>query len=146
MITVYKKFFLMLGVTVLLCISASVVWGEDYSNLVERPLYSNVYYKKFSDVPFTGKVTGLQKGYLKNGVRHGLWIAYWDNGQLRYKGNYKNGKSHGEHVAYYQNGQLRLKGKYVNGKREGYFQDYDIKGSLDLRTSGTYKNDEKISN
>ena len=28
MIAVYKKFFLMLGVTVLLCISASVVWSE----------------------------------------------------------------------------------------------------------------------
>ena len=28
MIAVYKKFFLMLGVTVLLCLSASVVWSE----------------------------------------------------------------------------------------------------------------------
>ena len=30
MITVYKKFFLMLGVTVLLCLSASVVWSKEY--------------------------------------------------------------------------------------------------------------------
>ena len=30
MIAVYKKFFLMLGVTVLLCLSASVVWSADF--------------------------------------------------------------------------------------------------------------------
>jgi len=35
MITVYKKFFLMLGVTVLLCLSASVVWSETMDDLKE---------------------------------------------------------------------------------------------------------------
>jgi TPR repeat protein len=30
MIEIYKKFFLMLGVTVLICLSASVVWSNDY--------------------------------------------------------------------------------------------------------------------
>ena len=54
-ITVYKKFFLMLGVTILLCLSASVVWSENIDDLVKR---NGVYYKKFSDVPFNGKVDG----------------------------------------------------------------------------------------
>ena len=30
MIAVYKKFFLMLGVTALLCLSTSVVWSKEY--------------------------------------------------------------------------------------------------------------------
>ena len=35
MIAVYKKLLLMLGVTVLLCLSASVVWSETMSGLVK---------------------------------------------------------------------------------------------------------------
>ena len=66
MIKVYKKFFLMLGVTVLLCISASVVWSETWDDLVER---NGLYYKKFTDVPFTGKVDGQYNGSIKNGKK-----------------------------------------------------------------------------
>ena len=33
MIAVYKKFFLMLGVTVLLCLSVSVVWSKEVATL-----------------------------------------------------------------------------------------------------------------
>jgi len=52
-----------------------------------------IYYKKFSDVPFTGKITGKITGSIKNGKRHGPWATYFDNGQLdkRYTGTYKNG-------------------------------------------------------
>ena len=50
MIAVYKKFFLMLGVTVLLCLSASVVWSETIQKdkLVWR---DGITYKKFSIEP-----------------------------------------------------------------------------------------------
>ena len=56
MIAVYKKFFLMLGVTVLLCLSASVVWSEQ--KLI--PLKMNIY-SKFSDKP-NGKVQYVYTG------------------------------------------------------------------------------------
>ena len=52
MIAVYKKFILMLGVTVLLCLSASIVWSETMDDLVKR---NGVYYKKFSNKPSTPK-------------------------------------------------------------------------------------------
>ena len=58
-------------------------------DLVER---DGLYYKKFTDVPFTGKITGKEQGSYKNGKRHGDWVTYWDNGRLRRKGKYKNGK------------------------------------------------------
>ena len=41
-----------------------------------------LYYKKFSDVPFTGKVTGKKQGSFKDGKQHGPWVTYWYNGQL----------------------------------------------------------------
>jgi hypothetical protein len=79
-----------------------------------------LYYKKFSEVPFSGKVTGLGNGSIKNGKREGEWVGYWDDGQLMYKGNYKNGKEEGEWVHYWD-------------------------GRVDEANSGTFKNGVKIS-
>ena len=62
------------------------VKGED---LVLR---DGLYYKKFTDVPFTGKITGEFQGKLKNGKKEGPWVVYHDNGQLMSKGTYKDGK------------------------------------------------------
>ena len=70
-------------------------------DLVQR---DGVYYKKFSDVPFSGKVTGSFNGSITNGKREGAWICYYAGGQLHYKGNYKNGKREGEWVVYSGNG------------------------------------------
>jgi len=78
----------------------------------------NVHYKKFTDVPFTGKVTGRGRGKLKNGKREGLWVFYWDNGQLNSKGTYKNGKEEGFWVGYNDDGTVweEYTGTYRNGK------------------------------
>jgi antitoxin component YwqK of YwqJK toxin-antitoxin module len=64
-------------------------------DLVQR---DGVYYKKFSDVPFSGKVTDNQKGLITNGKKEVAWIRYYVGGQLHYKGNYKNGKMEGAWV------------------------------------------------
>ena len=65
-------------------------WGLTMDDLVER---DDLYYKKFTDVPFTGEIDeGLKRGNFKNGRKEGPWIGYHENGQLHYKGEYKNGK------------------------------------------------------
>ena len=33
-------------------------------------------------------------------MNEGVWVYYYDNGQLDFKGNYKNGKKEGAWVAY----------------------------------------------
>ena len=38
----------------------------DWDDLVER---DGLFYKKFTDVPFTGEVTGQKQGRLKNGEK-----------------------------------------------------------------------------
>ena len=57
-------------------------------DLVQR---DGVYYEKFSDVPFSGKVTGSFNGLIMNGKREGAWVEFHVDGQLGNKGNYKNG-------------------------------------------------------
>ena len=136
-------------------------------DLVER---DDLFYKKFTDVPFTGEIDeGLEQGSFKNGERKGPWVLYHDNGQLSEKGDYKNGKGEGPWVRYWDNGKLLAKGDWKNGKREGPWVRYwgneqlsakgDFKngkregpwvwysddGTVDNALTGTYKNDEKIS-
>ena len=48
-------------------------------DLVKR---EGICYEKFTDAPFKGKVTGSEQGSIKNGVIDGVWVNYWDNGQL----------------------------------------------------------------
>ena len=100
----------------LLLVTALIGCGSDVSSfdLVQR---DGLFYKKFSEVPFTGKVTGSDKGLIKNGKREGEWIGYHRNGQLYSKGNYKNGKKEGEWVEFHDDGQLASKDNYKNGKK-----------------------------
>ena len=65
----------------------SLAYGVTVGDLVVR---DGIHYKKFTDVPFTGKVTGKSQGSLKNGEKHGPWVQYHDNGQLESKGTFKD--------------------------------------------------------
>jgi len=76
---------------------SSPSWSVTFGELVER---DGLYYEKFTDVPYTGKVTGEEQGSFRNGERVGTWVSYWENGQLSFKENYKNGKEEGEYISY----------------------------------------------
>jgi hypothetical protein len=95
----------------------SLAFGETVGDLVER---DGIHYKKFTDVPFTGKVTGQTQGSLKNGEWDGPWVSYHDNGKLHSKGTYKNGETDGP---------------WVWNKSDGTVNDH---------LTGTYKNDVKV--
>ena len=84
------------------------------TELIQR---GEAFYEKFSDTPFTGKVTGREQGAMKNGIREGNWLFYYDSGQLLLKGYYINGKKNGEEITYYENGAILSKGEYKDDKR-----------------------------
>jgi len=121
-------------------------------DLVER---NGLYYKQFTDVPFTGKVTRPSlvsrtyrnnvQGSYQNGKADGAWVRYWDNGGYMYKRNYKNGKREGASVTYFENGQLNHKGNWKNGKQEGASVLYNKDGTVNKEYTGTFKNGVKIS-
>ena len=106
-------------------------------DLVER---DGLDYEKFTDVPFTGKVTGNPQGSYKNGKRDGAWVGYHETGQLGYKGNYKDAERDGDWVQYDENGQLWWKGNFKTGKEEGAWVYYH---NGQLATEGNYKNGKK---
>ena len=96
----------------------SLALGEEVTidDLIPNPS-DGLYYQKFTDVPFSGKVTGIQQGKIKKGKMEGPWVSYYYNGQLSYKGTWKNGKREGPWVTYLHNGQLVDEGAYKNGKK-----------------------------
>ena len=110
----------------------------DFKDLVKR---DGVYFKKRTDVPFTGKVTGDEQGTIRNGKKHGPWVKYHDNGQLETKVTFKDGKKNGPWVKYHDNGQLWSKGTFKNGKKDGPWVKYHKNGQL--RYKGTFKNAKK---
>ena len=58
-------------------------------DLVKR---DELYYKKFTNIPFTGDILGIVSGKLKMGKKNGEWLYYYGNGQLRALYNYKDAK------------------------------------------------------
>ena len=139
--------------------------GETMDDLVKR---DGIHYKKFSTVPFTGKVTEKSrgsfkdgkwdgpwvsyydngqlwsKGTFKDGIKDGPWVNYYDNGQLWSKGTYRDGKLEGPWVGYHDNGQLEYKGTYKEGKRDGPWVSYNKDGTVNPKFTGTYKDSKKV--
>ena len=110
-------------------------WSVTIGDLVER---DGLYYEKFTDVPFTGEVTGKEKVAFKNGKWDGAWVRYHKNGQLMSKGNYRSGLAEGAWINYHENGQLFRKGNYKNGRKEGAWIHYYTNGQLSYK--GNWKN------
>ena len=131
-----------ISLTVLFCLTSSVVLSETMDDLV---ITSGLYYKKFTDVPFTGKITGKEQGELRNGVKQGLWSSYNKKAQLLDKGSYSNGVEEGFWSYYYDNGQVAAKGKYKNGHWEGTWISFHPTGMLSKEETGTYKDGKKVA-
>ena len=85
-------------------------------DLVKR---NGLYYKKFTTVPFTGEESGIESGSLKNGMKNGEFVRFYENGQLQSKGNYKDGKP------------------------DGLWEFFNKDGSIDTEKTGIYKNGVK---
>ena len=102
--------------TLIALLVSGPAWGETYFDLVQR---EGLYYKKSTEVPFSGTVTGRYQGKIKNGKRDGPWVSYHENGQLSSKGPYKNGRREGPWVINLDDGTVVkfLTGTYKDGKK-----------------------------
>jgi hypothetical protein len=69
---------------------SSLAFGETMKDLVVR---DGIHYKKYTDVPFTGKVTGKSQGLLKDGEEDGPWVGYNKVGTVwkTFTGTFKDG-------------------------------------------------------
>ena len=128
---------------IVLFLFTSVGWSKDITmdDLIKLN-QDGLYYEKFTDVPFTGNVTGERQGKISKGKKEGEWLFYYESGQLERKVNYKDGKREGERLNYWDNGQLRSKSNYKDGKKEGERLIYHKNGELIKKS--IYKNGKLI--
>ena len=128
---------------IFLLLFTSVSWSHTINS--DELIKSNIdglYYEKFTDVPFTGEITGKIQGNIVKGKKEGEYLTYYENGQLKYKSNYKEGVLEGEWLYYHENGQLRFKRNWKDGKKEGEWLYYHETGQLE--TTEIYKDGELI--
>jgi antitoxin component YwqK of YwqJK toxin-antitoxin module len=93
-------------------------------------------YKKFTDVPYTGAVTGKESGYFKKGKWEGPYTSYHKSGHLEYKGSYSNAKKEGLWKYFRADGNLISEGNYKDGKKEGLWKLFHLFGTkLQARTN-----------
>ena len=96
------------------------------NDLTER---DGLYFKKSSEVPFTGEVEGRYQGKIIEGKKDGLWLTHSPEGNLWFKNNYINGIIDGVNFMYHLNGQLRSKSFYDMGI-ELATEEYNKTGAL----------------
>ena len=135
--------FTNLFLSCLFCLTFLVACDEpvDFRELEKR---RGIFYKKSTDIPFTGEVKGETEGTFKNGRKGGAWVGYGSNGQLVWERNFKNGKMVGRWVKYHSNGQLWSKGNIKDGKKDGSWVFYTKDGTMKKFITGTYRKGKKI--
>jgi len=97
---------------------------------------NGLHYKKYTDVPFSGKVTGREQGLFKNAMRVGLWVHYHIDGWLESKGTYVNGKKDGPWVEYRKDGHISLEVNFKQDKEDTSVEyNYSENGQLEFKTN-----------
>ena len=125
---------------------SSLAWGETWDDLVQR---EGIYYKKFTDVPFTGSVEGVWPGlslggssvtgHLEKGLPQGVWRFYDDDGQLLSRVTVVDGMLEGISSEYFDSGTLKSSGSYSSDQKVGYWTYYFFNGVV--KTRGFYDSD-----
>ncbi|MDA7776917.1 toxin-antitoxin system YwqK family antitoxin [Rhodobacteraceae bacterium] len=135
------------AITLILATLPSLSWSETI-NIDDLVIRDSLYFKKFTDVPFTGEAKITEEtnpfrairgdGHFVNGKKDGFWRKYHSiNGPLRSRSNYSNGIRTGLYEQYYKNGQLWQKGNYKAEKKDGFWKYYSKSGVLDFE--GVYQ-------
>ncbi|MBK9291467.1 MAG: hypothetical protein IPM52_07555 [Bacteroidetes bacterium] len=68
------------------------------------------------------------EGPLKDGLRHGEWKSWYEDGNLWSVGSFVNGLRHGKGIVYHPNGKKFIEGAYLNGERVGKWYWWDEEG------------------
>lgn len=74
------------------------------------------------------------EGPLKDGLRHGEWKSWYEDGSLWSVGSFVNGLRHGKGIVYHPNGKKFIEGAYIHGERSGKWMWWDEDGRLITET------------
>lgn len=82
-------------------------------------------------------------GFIKSGLRDGLWNHFYESGKLKQSIKYTQGQKNGKYKEFGPNGKIIIEGNYRNDSTVGKWAEYDSIG--ELVEEYEYKNGERIS-
>ncbi|MFV0674221.1 toxin-antitoxin system YwqK family antitoxin [Variovorax sp. tm] len=65
-------------------------------------------------------------------IRHGLFVAYHENGAVSSEGSYVHGSENGVWRDFHPNGQLAAEGSYLDGRETGKWRFWSADGAEQL--------------
>jgi antitoxin component YwqK of YwqJK toxin-antitoxin module len=139
-----KKILTALSVLISILIIFSC--GEDIpkSNLIVK---DNLIYEKGSDKPFTGREKARVENKIieydiVNGIKHGDFLLYFEDGVLQIKGKIDSNKNVGKWEYFYPDGSLESEGYFVDDQAEGRWVWFYPDGQL--KEEGSYHKGKRI--
>ena len=101
-----------------------------------------------SDQTYTGWIKDWYKSgtiqnlyQLKDGIPHGIWTTWRENGKKKFEATYKNDKLDGLTMAWHENGQKKSEGNYKDDKHEGLLTFWYANGQKEAEEN--FKDDKK---
>ncbi len=94
---------------------------QNYNNDTLNGYFENYWYNN-------GNIS--EKGYYKNGKLDSIFIAYWEDGQIRGISNYKNGVFNGIVSSYNKDEKLILRRNYILGNIDPNYNDFYVDTTL----------------
>lgn len=64
-------------------------------------------------------------------IRHGLFVGYYENGNIQTEGSYDHGTEEGVWRDYHENGRLAAQGTYEGGKEVGEWKYWAADGTFE---------------
>ena len=89
---------------------------------------------EIAEFPYqSGKVKFRFARYLSSDgshwIRHGLFQAFYESGQLASEGHFEQNKESGLWRNFHENGQVAAEGDYQDGKKVGQWRYWDASGA-----------------
>ena len=120
---------------------------QDYVPETSLEMRDTLIYLKGSETPFTGREKAMIKDKIieydvVNGMRHGEFLIYYENGNIEIKGKMHNNRNVGNWQYFYPSGELESEGYFVDNQPEGKWLWYSPAGKL--KKEGNYKQGRRV--
>lgn len=115
------------------------VWKEFWANgdLKTEVIYKNNKKQGLEIIWFDEPDCVQQESYYKDGKLDGPSIYYSKKCKKDFFENFKSGVKEGLELSYYHNGNIKAEGHFKKGKLDGYYKVYDKKGVFSFESRST---------
>lgn len=105
-------------------------FSEEDGSLILLENYENGLLIGKTEAYLPGTQRIIEETEYVNGMKHGLYLRYYDNGVPMVEAYYSNDVLHGTYVHYYPNGNVKEEGMFKEGAKIGPWNIYDVDGNL----------------